>query len=119
IIKMKIKVCGLKHEDNILNVLELDPDYVGFIFHAPSKRFVGQLDAKWVGKLQGPKKTGVFVNSPLEAVYTAINAYGFQAIQLHGDESPEYCRALMHRGVEIIKAFGIGAAFDWKALIPY
>src|SRR5690606_10232165 len=116
---MKIKVCGLKQEENILDVLELNPDYIGFIFHAPSKRFVGQLDARWVGRLQGPKKTGVFVNSPVDAVYAAIDGYGFQAIQLHGHESPQYCQALTRRGVELIKAFGVGAAFDWNALIPY
>src|SRR5690606_10758416 len=57
--------------------------------------------------------------SPLEVIDRAINTYGFEAIQLHGDESPAYCRVLADRGVEIIKAFGLNDAFDWNTLVPY
>ena len=117
--KPKIKICGLKDRENILDVIGLQPDYIGFIFHAPSSRFVDQLDPEWVKTLQGAKKTGVFVNHPLEEVQAAINAYGFQAVQLHGDESPAYCMALRTQRVEVIKAFGIGAEYDWSHLIPY
>ena len=43
---MKFKVCGMKYEDNIQQVLELAPDFMGFIFYPKSPRFVG---AQWTG----------------------------------------------------------------------
>lgn len=115
----KIKICGLKYPDNISGILELQPDYIGFIFHPASKRFIATLDAKWVARLEGPKKTGVFVNVLVQTVKEAITRYGFQAVQLHGDEAPEYCAALKDKGVETIKAFGIHNQFNWSQLSDY
>lgn len=115
----KIKVCGLTNRENILEVLGLQPDYIGFVFHEPSRRFIGKLDPEWVSTLKGVKKTGVFVNRSLEEVSAAITAYGFQVVQLHGGESPVYCRALRGYGVEIIKAFGVDATHDWSAVLAY
>ncbi|MFC3196780.1 phosphoribosylanthranilate isomerase [Parapedobacter deserti] len=116
----KIKICGLKYPDNIREVLALRPDYLGFIFHPGSKRYVGSLDAAWIAGLQGPaKKTGVFVNADVSVVRAAVNQYRFEAVQLHGNESAAYCSKLTDLGVEIIKAFGIGEAFDWSALAAY
>ncbi len=119
--KPKIKICGLKYPDNIRDVLALQPDYIGFIFHPASKRFVGQLDAEWVTELDSVKKTGVFVNADASLIATYVDRYGFQAVQLHGDESPEFCAALqqMDMGVEIIKAFGMNALFNWAKLTAY
>ncbi|HWK58036.1 MAG TPA: phosphoribosylanthranilate isomerase [Parapedobacter sp.] len=115
----KIKICGLKHPDNIRDVVALDPDYIGFICYPGSKRFVGQLDANWVTGLHGVKKTGVFVDAVIHDVKSAILQYGFQAVQLHGAETPAYCAELMGNGVEIIKAFGIGERFDWAMIAKY
>lgn len=115
----KIKICGLKHPDNIREVMALQPDYIGFICYPGSKRFIDQLDAGWVAALNGVKKTGVFVNADLESVKSAIRQYGFQAVQLHGTETPAYCAELSDCGVEIIKAFGIDQRFDWDTLSGY
>lgn len=116
----KIKICGLKHPENIRDVLALQPDYIGFIFHPSSQRYIGGLDAGWVKELRGAKKTGVFVNSPLDFVQASIADYGFQAVQLHGDESPDYCVAVREKHtVETIKAFGVGDIFDWSQLDAY
>lgn len=117
--KPKIKICGLKHPENIRGVLSLQPDYIGFIFHPGSKRFVGQLEATWVARLKGVKKTGVFVNADIDHVKATASQYAFQAIQLHGNESPAYCADLKDNHVEIIKAFGINAHFDWAKLADY
>lgn len=116
---VKIKICGLKHAGNIRDVLALQPDYVGFIFHPASKRFVDGLDAAWVAGLAGPKKTGVFVNAEIGAIRETTNRYGFQAVQLHGNERPADCAAVKAAGVEVIKAFGIGEHFDWTILNDY
>ncbi|WP_245747520.1 phosphoribosylanthranilate isomerase [Parapedobacter koreensis] len=110
----------MKFPENIGAVLALQPDYIGFIFHAASKRFAGALDATWVAGLQSrAKKTGVFVNADLDQVRAAIGQYHFEAVQLHGDESAEYCAGLHDLDVEIIKAFGIGEGFDWAVLNDY
>lgn len=117
--KPKIKICGLRHPDNIREVLALHPDYIGFIFHPTSKRFVGSLDAGWVAGLSGAKKIGVFVDADIDDVRTAVGQYQFQAVQLHGGESPSYCAKLKDLGVEIIKVFGIGKQMDWAVVAGY
>ena len=115
----KIKICGLKYPDNIRDVIALQPDYIGFICYPRSQRFIEDLDANWVTGLQGPKKTGVFVDSTIHDVREAIGKYGFEAVQLHGSESTAYCAALADAGVEIIKAFGINEQFDWSVTAEY
>lgn len=116
---IKIKICGLRHPENIQDVLALRPDYVGFIFHPSSKRFVGKLDATWVSQLAGVKKVGVFVDAGIDDVTNAVRSYNFQTVQLHGDESPAYCAALKNLGIPLIKAFGINEQFDWLTLSSY
>lgn len=117
--KPKIKICGLKHPDNIREVMALQPDYIGFICYPGSKRFVDKLNPNWVNGLKGVKKTGVFVNADIHDVKAAIEQYGFQAIQLHGVETPAYCASLKNPGVEIIKAFGVNEQFDWTTTNAY
>jgi len=117
--KPKIKICGLKHPDNIREVMALQPDYIGFICYPGFKRFIDKLEANWVKELQGVKKTGVFVNADIDRVKSAIMQYGFQAVQLHGAETPAYCAALANLSVEIVKAFGVNEQFDWTIANTY
>ncbi len=117
--KPKIKICGLKDPDNIREVLALQPDYIGFIFYPPSKRFVDSLDAAWVSRLAGANKTGVFVNADEQQVSTCVERYGFQTVQLHGNEDAAYCGQLKESGVTVIKAFGIDEGFDWSRVAAY
>jgi len=117
---MKLKICGMR--DNPLEMLPLAPDYLGFIFWGPSPRYFG-------GKIpelpQQIKKTGVFVDAPLEEVLESTKEFALGALQLHGKESPEYCRGLRELTAdgdappEIIKAFALDAAFDFSILEPY
>ena len=118
---MKIKVCGMKYEENIQQVAALRPDYLGFIFYAPSPRnFEGR-----VPELDPVvRKAGVFVDASLESVLDKAAAFGLDAIQLHGGESPEYCLALREAAgaepaFELIKVFSVGSDFDFGLLQPY
>jgi phosphoribosylanthranilate isomerase len=61
----------------------------------------------------------VFVNSPEEEVLSISRKMGFHALQLHGDESPEYCRNLKDQGFEIIKVFSIGAESGFEKTADY
>lgn len=116
---MKIKVCGLKEPDNIKAVAELNPDYVGFINFSGSPRFIADMPRHVIDDLPAKIiKTGVFVNYSLEMISMLMREYGFNAVQLHGFENPEFCEALKGR-VIVIKAFGVDENFDFSQLEPY
>ncbi len=114
---MKLKICGLKYSENIIQVAALQPDYMGFIFYEKSKRFVGEdfvmpeIDSKI-------KKTGVFVNSDINYIKEKIKKHDLQAVQLHGSESAELCEGLKG-SVEVIKVFGVDESFDFNVLKAY
>ena len=114
---MKIKICGLKFESNILGLSKLEPDYMGFIFWEKSKRLViGSTPNLSQTKI---KKTGVFVNADFEKIKDKVRVHKLEAIQLHGLESPEFCEKLRNLGVEIIKAFSIDENFNFNILEKY
>lgn len=118
---MRLKVCGMKHP--LLQVAELEPEYMGFIFWNGSRRyFTGELPVFPTGI----KKTGVFVDASADEVLHLTQLYGLDAVQLHGEEKPEFASYLRRRleaeckeGVEIIKAFAIGNGFDFGSLADW
>ena len=118
--KMKIKVCGMKHAANIAEVANLRPDYLGFIFYPKSPRFISEVAAELIKYVPAEIKTvGVFVNEEIDEVKTKIAKHQLKAVQLHGAESAAYCVELKSTGIEVIKAFGIHPEFDFKQLEPY
>jgi len=117
---IKLKVCGLRLPDNIDEVVELNPDFVGFIFHVRSARYIGSyLDPAYARMLDGVRKIGVFVNEEEDFIQDAIDRYGLHGVQLHGDESPELCRQMKRSGVMVIKVFSVQDDFDFDCLRPY
>ena len=115
---MKIKVCGMKYGENIKAVAGLQPDYMGFIFYPKSPRnFEGEIPEID----ENIKKTGVFVNAPIEDVVQKVNQHGFKAVQLHGSESVAYCQELNSHDldIELFKVFSIKDEFDFSVLSPY
>ncbi|WP_100616217.1 phosphoribosylanthranilate isomerase [Confluentibacter citreus] len=114
---MKLKVCGMKYQENIEHVAALQPDYLGFIFHEKSIRHFGENHMPQIPHTI--KKTGVFVDAELQDVIDKINFYHLHAAQLHGHESPEYCEKLKTYNIEIIKAFSMDANFNFDDLKPY
>jgi len=140
---MKLKVCGMKYVNNIQEVVNLQPDYLGFIFYEKSKRnFEGIIPEL----PKSVKKTGIFVNEHSEIVISLVEEYQLDALQLHGDESVIYIKELQSQlaernalfieenkhqkkkknkhdiakdKIEIIKVFGIKDAFNFDVLEPY
>jgi phosphoribosylanthranilate isomerase len=119
---MNIKVCGITSLKQLQQLDGLEVDYAGLIFDPVSPRYIGD-------KIKGEelnnadfdlKKVGVFVNPALIDVLDAIDAYGLDAVQLHGEETPEMCDDLSSE-VEVIKVFSINDAVkDIDALVaPY
>jgi len=115
---MKLKVCGLKDPENILKVLECKPDYIGFIFYKKSPRYIGELAPSFVHGITSVKKVGVFVNETEMQILDCVSRYGLDHVQLHGDESSEFCSRIK-RSVPVIKAFQVHDEFDFKTLLAY
>ena len=106
----------MRETENIEALAALTPDYMGFIFWAPSSRFV---EGTTPTLPQHIKKTGVFVDATIDYIETIIKEHQLQAVQLHGKETPEYCSYVQSLGVEVIKAFSIKDHFDFTSLTPY
>jgi phosphoribosylanthranilate isomerase len=129
---MRIKVCGTRNPENIEALSKLPLDFIGFIFYPKSPRYAGQKKLEqWMSKqgielLGSIAKVGVFVNAEIEEVVNRIHDFELDFIQLHGTESPEYCKELFDlwgfssiRRASIIKAFSIDENFDFASTAPY
>ncbi|MEY4433563.1 MAG: Phosphoribosylanthranilate isomerase, partial [Bacteroidota bacterium] len=116
---MKLKICGMKYPDNILEVGALLPDYMGFIFWEQSARY---FDGTQPALPQSIKKTGVFVNASVDEIIEKVTTYDLQAVQLHGHESVAFCQELKNtlaNTTEIIKVFSVDSEFDFDQLQPF
>lgn len=109
---MKIKVCGI-NDLNSLVELEKDEniDFLGFIFYSKSKRFV---------KITLPEnkiknRVGVFVNESEDFIKEKIRQYDLDFVQLHGNESPIFCRRIRNH-IPVMKAFGVNSNFAFSIL---
>jgi phosphoribosylanthranilate isomerase len=103
-----VKICGITNLVDARAAVDAGADLLGFNFYRPSPRYIAPPDArKIIGQLpETVLKVGVFVNEGLHSVVRIAAEAGLSAVQLHGDESPEYCRELAE--TYVIKAFGAG-----------
>ena len=107
-----VKICGITNLVDALSAVEAGADMLGFNFYRPSPRYIEPRDARAIiDQLPATVLTvGVFVNEPSPDIVEQIaNEAGVAALQLHGDESPDYCVALKDRFV--IKVFGVDEKF--------
>jgi len=118
---MKIKVCGMRQQGNIEELVALKPNFIGFIFYEKSPRFVGEeLNEEYIKTIpKSIKKVGVFVNANPGYILDMVKKYDLQYAQLHGNEMPDICRSLRQKGVNIIKAFSIDENFNFAMLNNY
>ena len=138
--KVRLKICGMKYQDNITEIATLEPDYLGFIFYEKSSRFFNGTIPQLPKSI---KKVGVFVNATLEEIIEKVEIHHFDLVQLHGAESPEFClnlklyykdridevisveaeRLPRHANndhqIGVIKAFSIKDHFNFDQLKPY
>ena len=111
-----LKICGMKYSENILEVSQLLPDYLGFIFYEKSTRF---FDGEIPKLPESIKKVGVFVDATYDEIISKIEKYNLDLIQLHGNESQEFCLNFKNSNVEIIKVFSVDDDFDFNVLEKY
>ncbi|WP_337540728.1 phosphoribosylanthranilate isomerase [Suilimivivens sp.] len=111
----KIKICGLRREQDIRYANELMPDYIGFVFLKGKMRYVTFEEAARLRSLLDPAipAVGVFVNEPAENVIRLLQSGTIQIAQLHGQEDEAYIEELRRAGDHcIIRAFAVRSSED-------
>ncbi|MFC1501717.1 phosphoribosylanthranilate isomerase [Elusimicrobiota bacterium] len=106
----KVKICGVTIYDDAMLVTNIGAEYVGFNFYKESPRKISSKNAKDIISKLPPFITpvGVFVNEDKEVLKKTAKKCGIKMLQLHGDESPEYClEAASETSLPVIKAFRI------------
>jgi phosphoribosylanthranilate isomerase len=128
---MKIKVCGLNEPVNIEALANLLIDFIGFIFYKKSPRHVRDGNFRtWISESRDVfgkvKRVGVFVNAEIEEILNKVHDFELDYVQLHGEESPEYCREIQSfwaastlRSARFIKAFAVDTDFDFARTQEY
>ncbi len=138
---MLFKVCGMRDEANIhallhafqqtlpaTNILSQKPivplPLMGFIFYAPSPRFVGTALKPAMMRLLGEhvQTIGVFVNAAKEEIAAKVHEYSLAGVQLHGKETPDFCRelrAILPQKTLLLKAFSIAEKHDFISIADY
>ncbi len=121
--RLLIKVCGMRNAENIRLVERLAPDWMGFICWSGSSRFVGDTPDYMPDTCS---RAGVFVNPSPEEIQDYVARLGLDTIQLHGKESPEFCKEIkaLRRSkngspLQLIKAFSIAADGKFPATAAY
>jgi len=115
---VRIKICGITNLEDALLAAALGADALGFIFHAQSPRKVAPDAARQIITKLPPLvlTVGVFVDEEAQVVRNLAARVGLDWLQLHGQESPDYCRSLGHR---VIKAFRLRDESSLAGLGPY
>lgn len=115
-----IKVCGMRDSANIRQLSDSKiADWMGLIFYSRSPRFVSAPIHPLPRTLV---KIGVFVNPSIDDVMRRVRDFGLNGIQLHGDETPDFIRALKARaskGLYFIKAFKLSSSDDVEKTKAY
>ena len=115
-----VKICGITNLEDALAAVEAGADMLGFNFYPRSPRYIEPEAARLI-IVQLPKavvSVGVFVNQPLAEAERIAGETGIQILQLHGDESPEYCAALKANG-QVMKVFNSGENFNARFIGDY
>jgi phosphoribosylanthranilate isomerase len=120
---MIIKTCGIRENEDLISISSMGIDYAGFIFVPVSPRDASATLDEGLTELlsrsvPGLKKTGVFCNAEPEEIFSKIERFHLNAVQLHGNESSELCEELMER-TEVIKTFSIDEEFDFEKTVFY
>lgn len=106
---VKVKICGITNYDDAAAAIDMGADLLGFNFYPKSSRFVTlQQTTQIISKLPAfIDVVGVFVNASLDEIRGTIGQCPLNWVQLHGDESPEFCRSLTSDNVKTMKALRV------------
>jgi len=116
----KIKICGITNREDARLAAELGADMLGFIFYAKSPRAVRR--EVMPGMPAGVERVGVFVNESEAEIRRTVQECRLTMVQLHGEESPEFCRRMPVKVVKAVrvkdeKSLQAAAEYDVDALL--
>ena len=116
--QVKVKICGMTQLKDAAFAVEQGADAVGFIFYNKSPRSVTMKTARDIILKLPPlvDTVGVFVNESVDRINKVANYCGLDLVQLHGEESPVFCRKIQRR---VIKAFRVKDLQSIKQLEKY
>jgi phosphoribosylanthranilate isomerase len=117
--RVKVKICGVRSFEEAEAALAAGADALGFNFWPPSPRNIAPRDAlELIGQISPVASlVGVFVNEDANRILDIASELRLSAVQLHGDESPEFCERL--RSIKTIKAIRVGQDFDLGIIKSY
>jgi phosphoribosylanthranilate isomerase len=125
---VKVKICGITNFEDAVAATEAGADMLGFNFYRPSSRYIEPDRAREIvdclrsdGQENPPTMVGVFVDESIDAVVRMVNDARLDAVQLHGDESPEFCAEMnsLLPDKAIIKALRVNGSFDPQTASSY
>lgn len=102
---VRVKICGITRLDDALLAVAAGADALGFVFHECSPRHIFPEEAARIMEALPPfvQAVGLFVNADVDLVNATADLCRLDLIQLHGDESPEYCTGLKRRVLKVIR----------------
>src|SRR5262249_19374904 len=117
--RVRVKICGIRTLDEALAAIDYGADALGFNFWERSPRYIDASAASKIIEKLPPlaSNIGVFVNESAENVTRIARELSLSAVQLHGDETPEFCATL--GALKSIKALRVGAGFDCEVIKSY
>jgi len=103
---VRVKICGITNLEDALMAVEAGADALGFVFFGKSSRHISPDQAALIIRQLPPfvQTVGLFVNEEIATVNATADICGLDVIQLHGEETPEFCSAVNRR---VIKAFRV------------
>lgn len=116
-----VKICGLKSAADATACAEAGASAIGINFYPKSKRFHPLSEARtWLGDFAGgPARVALFVNAGMDAIREVVDSALFEAIQLHGDESPEFCAAVQALGLPVLRGVALRTVDDMALLTDH
>ncbi|MDT8375148.1 MAG: phosphoribosylanthranilate isomerase [Mariprofundaceae bacterium] len=114
----RIKVCGITRLQDALTASRLGVDAVGFVFYPGSPRYISPMQAAKIIRQLPPfvSAVGLFVNPKQDEIDEVLEHCPLSVVQLHGDESPEFCMAQQRR---VLKAVPVSSKEDLKRAQSY
>jgi phosphoribosylanthranilate isomerase len=116
-----VKICGVTQREQALRIAEMGADFIGINFWPGSKRYLELEKAvAWMAEVPSPTRlVGVFVNPDNGYLGEIISTDMLAYVQLHGDESPEFCDSVLKRGVRVLKAVQVRDEASLEAIGDY
>lgn len=117
----RIKICGIRRVEDVQYVNRTQPDYAGFILSSGFKRSINFETASILVRSlhKSIERVGVFVNEQIEIVNSCVNELGLDYVQLHGDESIDYCKGINAKIIKVFKPKDFDKVFDYEPFIDY